>query len=142
VGQFKVNDQFKLLRSFSSEEVQIFARLSNDFNPLHIDKIAAEKGRFGQRIVHGMLVSSVFSGIIANHIPGPGSVYLFHELKFLAPVFLNEKLEFIVTVLDLRLDKPIFTLSTICRKLDLDSVAVEGTAVVLNSEISTNLANL
>lgn len=142
MGQINVNDHFKLLRSFTTDDVFSFAHLSGDFNPLHIDEKAALKGRFGQRIVHGLLVSSVFSSIIANHIPGPCSVYLFQELKFLAPVFHNERLEFIVTVLDVRLDKPIFTLSTICRKMEEEIIAVEGKAIVLNSAFSTNTANL
>lgn len=66
-----------------------FADLVADHNPLHVDPVAAAAGRFGRPIAHGMLVSSLFSGMLATDMPGPGTIYLSQTLVFRRPVFIG-----------------------------------------------------
>ena len=87
----KVGDKTFLSKAFSEEEVFQFANLSADKNPLHLDKDFGTASIFGQRIVHGMLVASLFSGLIGMKLPGPGSIYLEQSLTFKAPVAIGEQ---------------------------------------------------
>jgi 3-hydroxybutyryl-CoA dehydratase len=109
--------------------VEAFGELVGDKNPIHFDESYAKTTRFGRRIAHGMLSASLISAVIANKLPGPGSVYLSQTLKFTNPVFLGDELTATVTVLSVREDKPIATLETICSKTD-GTVVVKGEAVV------------
>ncbi len=110
----KIGQQASITHSFSEQDVQDFARLSGDFNPIHIDSDFAKSTVFGQRIVHGMLVSSLFSNLLAEKVPGKGSIYLGQTFKFKKPVFFDQKITAKVEVLNVREDKPIVTMSTIC----------------------------
>jgi acyl dehydratase len=125
----KQGDKAVLKKAFSEQEVRLFAELSTDDNPVHLDKEYAEQTQFGQRIVHGMLASSLFTGLIGGKLPGHGCIYLGQTLSFKAPVYLDEEVEALVEVIHLREDKPIATLKTLCRKAD-GTVAIEGEAVV------------
>ncbi len=129
MGMLKVGDKATLVKIFSEEEVRIFTRISGDDNPLHGDPDYAEKTPFGQPIVHGLLVSSLFSGLLGAHLPGHGTIYLGQTLAFKAPVFLNEEVKASVEVIAVREDKPIITLKTECVKSD-GTIAVQGEAVV------------
>jgi len=126
---FKVGDKAILIKAFTESEVEEYAKISFDDNPVHLNQEYAEKTIFGQPIVHGLLVASLFSGLVGGKFPGHGSVYLGQSLSFKAPVFVNEKIEASVEVVHVREDKPILTLRTVCVKSD-GTVAVEGEAVV------------
>lgn len=105
INEFKVGMVFELSKSFSDEDVNTFSKLSGDINPVHLDEQYARGTVFGGRIVHGALVSSIFSTIFANHLPGPGCIYLKSENKFLKPVFLNEAVNFKVEIIDILIEK-------------------------------------
>lgn len=87
-----VGFQSEIRKSFAATELKAFAKLSDDHNPLHFDESFAKTTRFKQPIVHGMLVSSLFSGLIATQWPG-NAIYLKQDLKFKAPVFVNEEIK-------------------------------------------------
>ncbi len=125
----KIGDKTMFKKTFSEKEVEEFAKVSTDDNPIHLDKEYAASTVFGQRIVHGLLVSSLFSGLIGGKLPGHGSVYLGQTLSFKAPVYINEEIKASVEVIKIREDKPIITLKTLCIKID-GTVAIEGEAVV------------
>lgn len=127
--QFQVGEAAELTRAFSEADVLAFAELSGDANPVHIDAEAAAQSRFGQRVVHGMLTASLFSTLLGTRLPGPGSVYVSQNLRFVAPVFLGEGLTARVEVVRVREDKPLVTLSTRCVKAD-GTLAIEGEAVI------------
>lgn len=127
--RIKVGDRASLSKTFTEHDVEQFAKLSLDDNPVHLDQEYAESTVFGQRIVHGMLVSSLFSGLVGGKLPGHGSVYLAQNLSFKAPVFINEKVEASVEIVKIREDKPIVTLRTLCEKSD-GTIAIEGEAVL------------
>lgn len=124
-----VGDTASLSKAFSEEEVLQFANISADKNPLHLDRDLGEASIFGQRIVHGMLVASLFSGIIGMKLPGEGSIYLGQSLTFKAPVAIDEKVTASVEIIHIRKDKPIVTLRTVCVN-SKGTVVIEGEAVV------------
>lgn len=125
----KVGDKVFLSKAFTEEEVIQFANISADKNPLHLDKDFGAASIFGQRIVHGMLVASLFSGLIGMKLPGPGSIYLGQSLNFKAPVAIDEEVTASVEVIHIREDKPIVTLRTVCINSE-DVIVIEGEAVV------------
>jgi acyl dehydratase len=125
----RIGDKAILSKAFTEEEVFRFAELSTDKNPLHLDKDFGRASIFGQRIVHGMLVASLFSGLIGMQLPGEGSIYLGQTLAFKAPVAIGEQVTATVEIIRIREDKPIVTLRTLC----VDSggkILIEGEAVV------------
>jgi len=125
----RIGDKAELSKAFTEEEVFRFAELSADKNPLHLDKDFGRASIFSQRIVHGMLVASLFSGLIGMQLPGEGSIYLGQTLAFKAPVAIGEQVTATVEIIKIREDKPIVTLRTLC----IDSggkVLIEGEAVV------------
>lgn len=128
-GNFKVGDKATLSKAFTESEVKNFAKISLDDNPIHLDREYAESTVFGQRIVHGILVASLLSGLMGGKFPGHGTVYLGQSLNFKAPVYIDEEVEASVEVIKIREDKPIITLKTQCVKSD-GTIALEGEAVV------------
>jgi enoyl-CoA hydratase len=125
----KVGDKVSLSKAFTEDEVFRFAEISTDMNPLHLDKDFGRESIFGERIVHGMLVASLFSGLIGMELPGEGSIYLGQSLTFKAPVAIGEEVTASVEIIRIRDDKPIVTLRTVCVNSG-GTVVIEGEAVV------------
>lgn len=92
---------------FTADDVEAYAALTGDRNPIHFDAVYASGTPFGQVIVHGGLTTGLFSALIAAELPGPGSVLLKQTWDYLAPVRIGETISAEVEVLELRLDKPI-----------------------------------
>lgn len=115
--------------SFSLEDVQAFARISGDSNPVHLDEKFAAQSIFGKRIVHGILSASLISAAIGTELCGPGVIYLSQELRFRKPVFIDEKLIAEVTVVEKLPEKNDLILKTevINEKAEL---VISGTARV------------
>lgn len=108
----------RVKKIFLLGDVQKFAELSGDVNPVHLDINYAEKTIFKKPIVHGFLYSSLISAILANELPGPGSIYIHQELNFKSPVYHGEEVTAQVKIIDLRSDKNIVTLETTCTVRD------------------------
>lgn len=130
MSKIEVGQKATITRKFTETDVGNFSELSMDFNPVHLDPAYAEKSMFGQRIVHGMLVSSLFSGLLGKHLPGEGTIYLSQESSFKKPVYLDQDITATVEVIEVREDKPIITLSTTCVN-DEGDIVISGKAVVL-----------
>src|ERR1700748_968069 len=96
-------------------DIEAFAAVSGDHNPVHLDDAYAKTTMFKGRIAHGMLGASFISTAIASQLPGPGSVYLAQSLSFKAPVRPGDKVETIITVADVVVDKKRVVLKTQCR---------------------------
>ena len=118
--------------TITDEMIRLFADLSGDNNPVHLDDAYARTTRFGRRIAHGMIAAGLISATLANDLPGPGTVYLSQTLQFKAPVFPGDTITTIVEVKSIRPDKPIVILATFCKNQD-GKVVLEGEAVVLVS---------
>ncbi|TFF73848.1 enoyl-CoA hydratase [Aeromonas taiwanensis] len=124
-----VGQKASLTKRFGPAEVAAFAGLSEDFNPLHLDPDFAATTVFERPIVHGMLLASLFSGLLGQQFPGKGSIYLGQSLSFKLPVFVGDEVTAEVEVIALRDDKPIATLATRIYTPSGD-LAVTGEAVV------------
>lgn len=125
----KVGDSARMTKRFTDKDVRDFAKLSEDQNPLHLDEEYARTTPFGGRIVHGILVSSMFSALLASQLPGQGTIYLQQTLSFKKPVYLGQEIAASVQVITIREDKPIVTLRTICTN-EKNEIVIEGEAVV------------
>ena len=112
--ELKVGDTASITRLFTDEDVRLYADLSTDHNPVHLDEDFAKQTQFGQRIVHGMLVSSLFSALLGEHLPGHGTIYMSQNIQFKAPVYLNTPVIATVEIVNIREGKPIVTLQTTC----------------------------
>lgn len=127
--EITVGQSAEYSKTITDAEITMFAEITGDFNPVHIDEEAASKTRFGGRIAHGMLSAGLISAAIANKLPGPGSIYLGQSLKFTAPVKLNDTVTTTLEVIEL-LSKNRVRLSTTCRNQKGETV-VEGEATVM-----------
>ena len=113
-------------RTVLEADVALFAALSGDHNPLHVDHAFASDTHFGQRLVHGaFLVGLVSAGLTA--LTGPGYVYLGQQVRFRAPVFIGQRVTVTCSVTETRTDKPILTVDTTVTTSD-GTIALEGTA--------------
>jgi 3-hydroxybutyryl-CoA dehydratase len=130
--KFKLGDTASLSRTISDDNIRAFADATGDRNPLHLDEDFAKQTRFGRRIAHGMLSASLISAVIANELPGQGSIYLGQTLQFVAPVFPGDTVTARVTVSAIREDKPILKLETVCAN-QRNEVVIRGEATVLIS---------
>jgi 3-hydroxybutyryl-CoA dehydratase len=120
-------------KTISAEDVETFARISGDNNPVHLDEQYAATTRFGRRIAHGMLTASVISALLANDLPGPGTVYLSQTLTFKAPVYLGETITATAELTAYRTERRIATFKATCYNQD-GKLVLEGEAVVIAPE--------
>ena len=128
-----LGDKASRTQTISDEMIRSFADLTGDTNPVHLDDAYAAGTRFGRRIAHGMIAAGLISATLANDLPGPGTVYLSQTLQFKAPVYPGDTITANVEVKNVRPDKPILTLSTVCINQD-NKVVLEGEAVVMVSK--------
>jgi acyl dehydratase len=126
----KVGDTDSLTKTITDDDIRAFADLTTDHNPVHLDDDFAKTTRFKRRIAHGMLSAGLISAVLANKLPGTGTVYLSQSLAFVAPVYPGDTVTARVTVTKVREDKPIVTLETICTN-QRDEPVIRGEAVVL-----------
>ena len=120
-------------KQVSEDDVMSFARITGDFNAVHVDETAAKKTRFGGRIAHGMLSGGLVSAAIANELPGAGSIYLAQTMRFTAPVRINDTITVALTVTEL-LSKNRVKLSTVCRNQNGETV-LDGEATIMVDEV-------
>ena len=99
--ELQVGQAERLSKKIISEDLFLFAKLSLDENPIHLDETYAEGTIFKKRIAHGMYVASLLSAVIANKLPGRGTIYLGQNLKFLKPVFLGDEITATVEVIEI-----------------------------------------
>ena len=119
-------------KTLDKQTVEAFASVSEDYNPIHLDEDFAKTTQFERPIVHGMLASSLISGLLASKVPGAGSIYLGQSLKFVRPIFVGETVTAKVEVTSVRDDKPIAVISTQVLNAN-GEVAVDGEATVMYS---------
>lgn len=126
----QAGDKASRTTPITDEMIRLFADLTGDTNPVHLDEDYAAGTRFGRRIAHGMIAAGLISAALANDLPGPGTVYLSQTLQFKAPVYPGDTITTTVEVKNVRPDKPIVTLITTCKNQS-DALVLEGEAVVL-----------
>jgi 3-hydroxybutyryl-CoA dehydratase len=119
---WKVGDSESVTKTISEADVEEFAHISGDNNPVHLDEEYASTTRFGKRIAHGVLVAGLISATIGTRIPGNGAIYAGQCIKFLRPVYLGDTITATVTILDYDRDRGKMTLDTVCRNQDGEMV--------------------
>jgi acyl dehydratase len=127
-GAPRAGDRATLSRRVEAADIERFTQLSGDRNPLHYDERAARASRFGEIIVQGGVTSAILNAVVAERLPGPGTVFLNVNWSFLAPVRPGDEITGAVEVLEIRDDKPITRLRTTVTRKD-GTVVLEGTAV-------------
>jgi acyl dehydratase len=121
-------------RRVRSEDIALFTELTGDRNPLHYDEEAAARSRFGEIIVQGGVTTGLLNAVVAEDLPGPGSVFLHVEWSFKAPVKPGDEITAEVEVLETRADKPITKLRTTIANQE-GTVVLDGTALVWTEPI-------
>ena len=130
LGDMHVGDAAEMAKTVTESDIALFAGVTGDFNPVHIDAVAAEQSMFGGRIAHGMLSAGFISAVLGMRLPGPGSIYLSQTLRFTKPVRIGDTVTARVEVLEVIAAKRRVRLATVCRNQKNETV-VEGEAVVM-----------
>jgi acyl dehydratase len=130
----KVGDTARRSKQISTRDIELFTELTGDRNPLHYDEAAAGRSRFGRPIVQGGVTTGLLNAVVAEDLPGPGSVFLHVDWSFKAPVHPGDEITAEVEVLELREDKPLSTLRTTIVNQD-GTVVLDGTARVWTEQL-------
>ena len=125
----RVGDAASRTRTVTARDIELFTELTGDRNPLHYDPQLARRSRFGGIVVQGGVTSGLLNALVAEDLPGPGSVFLHVDWAFRAPVQPGDVITAEAAVTSIRADKPVTTLSTTITNQD-GVVVLDGTAVV------------
>lgn len=127
--ELRVGQSSAISRTVTDADILMFAGVSGDTNPVHLDGEFASNTMFGSRIAHGMLSASYVSAVFGTRLPGPGCIYLSQELKFRAPVHVGDTVVARVTVKELKSERRRAIFSTECKVGD--KLVLEGDAEIL-----------
>ena len=114
IDQLQPGMTASIAKTVTETDIILFAGISTDINPAHLDEEYAKNTMFGGRIAHGMLSAGFISAVLANHLPGPGTIYMSQSLKFKAPVRPGDTVRATVTVKEVNVAKNRVTLDTVC----------------------------
>jgi 3-hydroxybutyryl-CoA dehydratase len=114
IGQIATGMSAEIVHKVTAADIEGFARITGDNNPVHLDEAFAANTQFGGRIAHGMLTASLISAVLGTRLPGPGCIYLGQSLTFRAPVKLGAEVTTRVTVKEVIADKRRVKLDTVC----------------------------
>lgn len=123
----------EMTKTVTETDVGLFAGITGDFNPAHVDAVWAERSRFGGRIAHGMLAAGLVSAVLGMRLPGPGTIYLGQTLRFTSPVRIGDTVTARVAVKELVAAKRRAILTTTCINQHGETV-LDGEATVLLPE--------
>jgi 3-hydroxybutyryl-CoA dehydratase len=129
INELNVGDRAEFTKTVSESDVYLYAGVTGDFNPAHINEPYAEKTFFKTRIAHGMLPAGFISAILGTRLPGPGTIYMGQTLKFRAPVLIGDTITASAEVMEIIADKNRVCLKTTCENQD-GVVVIDGEAVV------------
>lgn len=124
-----VGQSAEIVRTVGAADIEAFAAVSGDVNPVHLDEAYARTTAFGERIAHGMLSAAYISAVLGTRLPGPGAIYLNQALRFRRPVKIGDTVTARVTVEALDAEKARVTLATVCQVAG--KTVVDGEAIVM-----------
>ena len=127
--EIKIGDKASFTKTLTETDVYLFAGISGDLNPAHINQVASEQTMFKGRIVHGMLCASLISTVLGMYLPGPGTIYAGQELKFTKPVHMGDTITAEAEVAEIIKDK-FLKMKTTCTNQN-GEVVIEGYATVM-----------
>ena len=129
IDQLQPGMSASIAKTVTEADIILFSGISTDVNPAHLDEEYAKGTMFGGRIAHGMLSASFISAVLANHLPGAGTIYLSQTLKFKAPVRPGDTVKATVTVREVNVPKNRVTLDTVCTVGG--KVVIEGESLMM-----------
>ena len=129
IEDIKIGDSASIARTISESDIYLYAGITGDLNSAHINEEVAKKSMFKGRIAHGMLSAGLISAVLGNYLPGPGSIYIGQELKFVLPVRAGDTITAEVEVLEIIRNK-IVKLKTNCINQN-GEIVIEGVATIL-----------
>ena len=129
VNELRQGDQAEFSKTISETDIYLYAGITGDSNPAHINQPYAQKTFFGSRIAHGLLIAGFISTVIGTTLPGYGTIYLRQELDFFAPAYIGDTVTAAVEVLNVDVDKNRALLKTTCRN-QKNKILVDGKALV------------
>lgn len=129
IDQLRVGDSAEFAKTISESDIYLYAGITGDFNPAHVNEVHAQQTFFKTRIAHGMLSAGFISAVIANQLPGPGTIYIKQELEFLAPVRIGDTIRARVEVMEVMAEKKRVRLKTTCANQQ-GTVVLDGQAIV------------
>ncbi|QRR03356.1 MaoC family dehydratase [Dyadobacter sandarakinus] len=129
-----VDSRFEHQFRFTQEEVERFAALTGDDNPIHLDAAYAATTNFKKPIIHGMLGATVFTKVLGTQFPGHGSVYLKQTLEFLRPMFVETDYTAVFTIRSVNADKHVAEIETEIVDSTTKKAVTRGVATMINKE--------
>ena len=129
IDQIHVGDAAEISKTISETDIYLYAGITGDFNPAHVNEEYAKKTFFKTRIAHGMLLGGFISAVLANQLPGPGTIYMKQELSFLAPVRIGDTITARVEVIEAVTEKNRVRLKTTCTNQE-GKLVMDGEAMV------------
>ncbi|CAN5887325.1 MaoC family dehydratase [soil metagenome] len=128
--ELQIGQAAEFAKTVTEADVVLYAGITGDLNPAHINQVEAEKSRFGGRIAHGMLSAGLISAVLGTRLPGPGTIYLEQTLRFTRPVRIGDTVTARVEVIELIEKRRRVRLATSCANQD-GEVVLEGEALVM-----------
>lgn len=129
IDELILGQSASLAKTISESDVYLYAGVSGDNNPAHVNEQYASGTRFGGRIAHGMLSAGLISAVLGTKLPGPGAIYLGQTLKFMAPVYFGDTVTATATIRELDSEKNRAILDTTCTNQN-GTVVITGEAVI------------
>lgn len=130
INELKIGDKDFVQKTITETDVYLYAGITGDLNPAHINEEVSRKTFFKGRIAHGMLTAGLVSAVLGVKLPGPGTIYLSQELKFTAPVRFGDTVKAEVEVIEKITEKNIIKLKTVCTNQSGD-IVLDGIATVM-----------
>lgn len=130
IKELKLGDNAEFAKTITETDVYLYAGITGDINPAHINETVAKESMFKGRIAHGMLTAGLVSAVLGVQLPGPGTIYLSQELRFTAPVRFGDTIKATVTVVEIIEEKNRVKLETICTNQNGD-IVLKGFALVM-----------
>lgn len=135
INEMKIGDKASTTKTISECDIYLFAGITGDMNPAHTDSVSAKEGVFHDRVAHGILVTGLISAVLGMKLPGPGTIYLGQEVKFVKPVYLGDTITATCTVNAIREDKNIVNFDTVCTN-QKGEIVITGAATVMPPRLS------
>jgi 3-hydroxybutyryl-CoA dehydratase len=129
ISELKVGDSAEFSKTISEADVYLYAGVTGDLNPAHINEAYAQNTFFKTRIAHGMLSAGFISGVLGMQLPGPGTIYMRQELSFRAPVRIGDTITARAEVIEINTDKNRVRLKTTCVNQE-GTLVLDGEAMV------------
>lgn len=130
IAQIQLGDSASFTKTVTETDIVLYAGITGDLNPAHINAESAKESMFGQRIAHGMLSAGFISAVLGMQLPGPGTIYMGQELKFVKPVYIGDTITATATVIERIEEKNRLKLETVATNQRGETV-ITGVATVM-----------